>query len=82
MLRALLTMLRHGVAEKIFIDEAPAPSYGTTDAQDGVTHEQSPEALSARLDAIEAALDDKQAVHRLKVEAALARFSQGPTHEG
>jgi len=79
MLRALILLFRGGIARRTIADDSPNSSFSMTNANEDTPHNQSPEALSARLDVIEARLDDKQAVHRLEAEATLARLPR--THK-
>jgi hypothetical protein len=72
MFRALMILLRRGVPTSV------ADAAAT--AREDTPHDQSPEALAARLDAVEAMINDRRVVHRLKTEATLARVARS-THK-
>ena len=77
MFRALMILLgRAHIVVGVPTSEAEAAAT----AREDTPYDQSPDALAARLDAVEAMINDRQAVHRLQTEARLSRITQPKTH--
>ena len=76
MLRVLVSLVRHKTAQRILHDEAPESSFGITRASEDTPHEHSPETLSARLDAVERLLEERQALHRIQVAGTIAHLTK------
>lgn len=70
-LRSCLAAVRHSVARRIVPSHPIETDYGTGTANSTRPAEHSPEALSARLDALEREWDARQAIHRLRIEQTL-----------
>ena len=75
MLRTVLAIFRRESAQRISHDEAPASAFGMTRAIEDTPHEHSPEALSARLDAVERAIEERQALHRIQVASTISHLA-------
>jgi len=78
MFRALMTMLRRAH----IVVGVPTSVADAATATDDTPYDQSPEALAERLDAVEAMINDRQAVHRLQTEATLSRIPRQPKTHG
>ena len=56
-------------------DDTPDSAFGMSHAKEDTPHEHSPEALAARLDAVERLIKERQSLHRLHVASTISHLS-------